>query len=486
MRSSFEHASSRVSSDRPRRPRSACDDGAGGDAEQPREVGLAEVALRAHGAQRGAQARRRRGGFEHRPAVLALVRNTLPSTPGPRASALAIRRRPSLSVNTHWVTSGSRGAAARARRRGRPTSTRSRRPRAGAGSSARRTRARCRCPSAPPSRRAGRRAAGCARRGRSARRSPAGAARDGRAARRARVDDLEARIGGADLLGRAVQRDVRREVVRGALAGDRRVEGLDRRLLSVSHTTLSPQYSPSRAVSSSGDAGAGGAVVGHVRGAVRKRCFIFVAILCALLHRTRVTMVEPMLEMARPLAARETEGPHGPPASHVLVAVDETPGRPRRTLVSGLAHAAAQGADVTVLHVVPPRRWRIGRLGPTRAVPMHSATRSRVRSCVTRSASRSTAVPAPRLELVAADDVDAVILGVARAHRRGHDRGRRQPPRRPGFAARRLPGRAAPRARAGLRRPRVGPLAALSPAPAIAGGARGPRRRPTPPLPAAA
>ena len=33
------------------------------------------------------------------------VRNTLPSTPGPRASAFAIRRRPSLRVSTHWVTS---------------------------------------------------------------------------------------------------------------------------------------------------------------------------------------------------------------------------------------------------------------------------------------------------------------------------------------------------------------------------------------------
>src|SRR4051794_39477917 len=56
-------------------------------------------------------------------------------------------------------------------------------------------------------------------------------------------------------------------------------------------------------------------------------------------------------------------------APRVLIAVDETPGA-RRTLASGLVHAAARGAEVTVLHVVAPRRWRTARFGPTRAVPM--------------------------------------------------------------------------------------------------------------------
>src|SRR6185436_15813999 len=45
-------------------------DGAGGDAEEPRELRLAEVALRAHRAQRGAEARRRRRGLQRRAPVL--------------------------------------------------------------------------------------------------------------------------------------------------------------------------------------------------------------------------------------------------------------------------------------------------------------------------------------------------------------------------------------------------------------------------------
>jgi len=120
-----------------------------------------------------------------------------------------------------------------------------------------------------------------------------------------------------------------------------------------------------------------------------------------------------MLETPQHPATRETEGPHGPRATHVLIAVDETPAG-RRTLLSGLAQAAAQGADVTVLHVVPPRRWRIGRLGPTRAVPMHVS--DPLASPVLRDAQRlaNDRGLSPRLELVAADDVDAVILGVAR------------------------------------------------------------------------
>ena len=70
----------------------------------PREVGLAQVALHAHRAQRGPQpwaaapprspgARPRRGSGTRCPRRLA------------GASALAIRRRSSPSVSTHWVTS---------------------------------------------------------------------------------------------------------------------------------------------------------------------------------------------------------------------------------------------------------------------------------------------------------------------------------------------------------------------------------------------
>jgi nucleotide-binding universal stress UspA family protein len=97
----------------------------------------------------------------------------------------------------------------------------------------------------------------------------------------------------------------------------------------------------------------------------------------------------------------------------VLIAVDETAGG-RRTLASGLAQAAARGADVTVLHVVAPRRWRVGRFGPVRAVSMR--VRDPLESPVLRD-SRRLAFDhgiCPRLELVAADDVDGVILAVAR------------------------------------------------------------------------
>src|SRR4051812_50167895 len=55
-------------------------------------------------------------------------------------------------------------------------------------------------------------------------------------------------------------------------------------------------------------------------------------------------------------------------APHVLIAVDETPGG-RRTLASGLVHAAARGAEGTVLHVVAPPRWRPARLRPTPGGP---------------------------------------------------------------------------------------------------------------------
>jgi len=117
--------------------------------------------------------------------------------------------------------------------------------------------------------------------------------------------------------------------------------------------------------------------------------------------------------MAQVTQDHEAEERHDMPRPCVLIAVDETPAG-RRTLLSGLAQAAAQGADVTVLHVVPPRRWRIGRLGPTRAVPMHVS--DPLASPVLRDAQRlaSDRGLSPRLELVAADDVDAVILGVAR------------------------------------------------------------------------
>jgi nucleotide-binding universal stress UspA family protein len=109
----------------------------------------------------------------------------------------------------------------------------------------------------------------------------------------------------------------------------------------------------------------------------------------------------------------EAEDRQGPPAPSVLIAVDDTPGA-QGTLRSGLAQAAAQGATVTVLHVVPARRWRVGRFGPVHAVPMRVT--DPLESAVLRDA-RSAALEQgirPRLELIASDDPDAVILGVAK------------------------------------------------------------------------
>jgi len=104
---------------------------------------------------------------------------------------------------------------------------------------------------------------------------------------------------------------------------------------------------------------------------------------------------------------------HDLPGPCVLIAVDDAPGA-ERTLRSGLAQAAAQGAEVTVLHVVPARRWRVGRLAPARAVPMHVV--DPLESAVLRDARRVALEYAirPRLELIAADDADTVILGMAR------------------------------------------------------------------------
>jgi nucleotide-binding universal stress UspA family protein len=109
----------------------------------------------------------------------------------------------------------------------------------------------------------------------------------------------------------------------------------------------------------------------------------------------------------------ETTNPHAAAGSRVLIAVDDTPGG-RRTLSSGLRQAAAQGAEATVLHVATPRRWRVGRFGPVRAVPVR--LRDPHASPVLRDARRIAFDHGlcPRLELVAADDVDAAILGTAR------------------------------------------------------------------------
>jgi nucleotide-binding universal stress UspA family protein len=122
-----------------------------------------------------------------------------------------------------------------------------------------------------------------------------------------------------------------------------------------------------------------------------------------------------MIDTAHGPAGHGTDGRDAPaaPAPSMLIAVDETASG-RRTLASGLAHAAARGADVTVLHVVAPRRWRTARFGPVRAVPTRLC--DPLESPVLRDARRLAFDHGicPRLELVAADDVDAVILGVAR------------------------------------------------------------------------
>lgn len=117
-------------------------------------------------------------------------------------------------------------------------------------------------------------------------------------------------------------------------------------------------------------------------------------------------------------AATEHEDPEARAVPHVLIAVDETPGA-RRTLASGLADAAVHGAEVTVVHVAAPRRWRIGRLGPVRAVPMR--VRDPLDSAVLRDARRVAFEHGicPRLELIAAEDAGRAILAVAHRLRAG-------------------------------------------------------------------
>jgi nucleotide-binding universal stress UspA family protein len=147
-------------------------------------------------------------------------------------------------------------------------------------------------------------------------------------------------------------------------------------------------------------------------------------VLEAMLHRLRNLMRnassyeldgDAMLDTAqytRERDAARSGPPDGPSTSHLLIAVDETPGA-RRTLASGLAWAAAREAEVTVVHVVAPRRWRVGRFGPVRAVPMR--VRDPLASSVLRDARRLGFAHGivPRLALIASDDVDEVILGLA-------------------------------------------------------------------------
>jgi nucleotide-binding universal stress UspA family protein len=116
---------------------------------------------------------------------------------------------------------------------------------------------------------------------------------------------------------------------------------------------------------------------------------------------------------AHAAGAAETAGQHGPAARHVLIAVDDTE-RGRHTLRSGLAQAAAQDADVTVLHIVAPRQWRLARLGQPRAIPVR--VRDPLESAVLREARRAAFEHGicPRLELIASDDPHAIILAMAR------------------------------------------------------------------------
>ena len=102
-----------------------------------------------------------------------------------------------------------------------------------------------------------------------------------------------------------------------------------------------------------------------------------------------------------------------PSASHLLIAVDDTPAG-RRTLAAGLAQAAAQDAEATVVHVVPARRFRVTRMGPLHAIPIR--LRDPLGSPILREALRLAVDHGirPHLELIAADDVDAAIVGLAR------------------------------------------------------------------------
>ena len=113
----------------------------------------------------------------------------------------------------------------------------------------------------------------------------------------------------------------------------------------------------------------------------------------------------------QPITMEGTGERTGPP--RVLIAVDDTAAG-RRTLHSGLVQAAARDAEVTVLHVTAPRHWRSARFGPTRAVPMRMT--DPLASAVLRDAQRLAIEHGihPRLELIAHDDVDAAILGMAR------------------------------------------------------------------------
>ena len=107
------------------------------------------------------------------------------------------------------------------------------------------------------------------------------------------------------------------------------------------------------------------------------------------------------------------EAPVPPPGRRVVIAVDDTPAA-RTTLASGLAHAAAQDAEAVVVHVVPARAWRVARMAPCHTVPLRA--RDPQASPVLREARRlafGNGVRA-RVELIASDDPDAVLAGVAR------------------------------------------------------------------------
>jgi nucleotide-binding universal stress UspA family protein len=132
------------------------------------------------------------------------------------------------------------------------------------------------------------------------------------------------------------------------------------------------------------------------------------------LHGTRAIKEDGVLEMRQRTDgwAGPAEVAHATPAPRVLIAVDESPGA-RRLLESGLAQAAAQNADVTVLHVAAPQRWRVGRFGPVRGI--RTLLADPLESAVLRDARRLAFAHGicPRLVLVAAEDADTVIVELA-------------------------------------------------------------------------
>ncbi len=92
----------------------------------------------------------------------------------------------------------------------------------------------------------------------------------------------------------------------------------------------------------------------------------------------------------------------------ILIATDGSPAA-AEAVEMGLELAAEQGAEVTVLHVLPPSDWRVARLGPARPIPHRLEVTEDDTALHEAAAKAKEHGVAFTLELVSGDAADEIV-----------------------------------------------------------------------------